>query len=123
MAPLLKKSKGSSAIRQWDRQDPLRRLYFVLKHSRILEDLGLVSQNELRVANALSESSREYILAREDQPLFADINLRLTLEQQQHKERLMAALEIAHSGSRRTRGRSRENPSHHAFSSSRLRLS
>ena len=118
---LLRKSKGEKAIRYWDSRDALGRLDLVMRHCRLFGSMGLVSPSEIEMAQALSESSREYILAREDQPIFAEINLRQKLEQQRHKSKLRKALRMVFSTPKRRK--SEKEVFSYSLSSSRLRLS
>ena len=77
---------------QWDGRDLLGRLQLILDNRDLFWSLGLVTLGELAVAQSMSESALEYVLEREDQPIFESIHLKEDLEVQNHREKLEAAL-------------------------------
>lgn len=76
----------------WDGMDFLGRLKIIMDHRDLFWDLGLVTTSELAMASRLSESDREYVLNREDCPIFTSLNLKKQIENQYHREKMKAAL-------------------------------
>ena len=86
------KSTGKEIATQWDGRDLLSRLRMILENRDLFWSLGLVTLGELAIAQSMSESALEYVLHREDQPIFTSINIKEDLEVQNHREKLEAAL-------------------------------
>ena len=76
----------------WDGRDLLSRLQMILDNRDLFWSLGLVTLGELVVAQSMPESALEYILNREEQPIFTSINIKEDLDVQCHREKLEAAL-------------------------------
>jgi len=86
------KTTGKEIAAHWDGRDFLGRLQLILDNRDLFWSLGLVTLGELAVAQSMSESALEYVLDREDQPIFESIHLKEDLEVQNHREKLEAAL-------------------------------
>jgi hypothetical protein len=86
------KSTAEKIAAQWDGRDFLSRLKIILNNRELFCSLGLVTLSELTVASSMPESAIEYILSREDQPIFTSINIKKDVETQNHREKLKAAL-------------------------------
>jgi hypothetical protein len=86
------KSKAEEIVTHWDGRDFLGRLRMILDNRDLFWSLGLVTLGELAVAQSMSESALEYVLSREDQPIFTSINIKEDVEVQNHREKLEAAL-------------------------------
>jgi len=63
-----------------------------MEHRDLFWALGLVTTSELAMASTLSESDREYVLNREDCPIFTSLNIKQLIENQNHREKMKAAL-------------------------------
>jgi len=88
----LNKSTAEEIVTQWDGRDFAGRLQMVLDDRELFWSLGLVTLGELAVAQSMSESALEYVLDREEQPIFESIHLKKDVETQNHREKLEAAL-------------------------------
>ena len=76
----------------WDGMDFSGRLKIIMDHRDLFWALGLVTTSELAMASSLSESDREYVLNREDCPIFTSLNIKQNIDAQYHREKLKAAL-------------------------------
>lgn len=98
MASHPNKSRGSATADKkeiavlWDGRDFLGRLQMILDNRDLFWSLGLVTLGELVVAQSMPESAIEYILNREEQPIFTSINIKEDLHVQCHRGKLEAAL-------------------------------
>ena len=88
-----RKSPGTELAAHWDGMDFMERLKFIMDHIDIFWSLRLVTRSEIAMVDAMHESNREYIVEREDQPLFTSINLKEEVAAQSHRDKLKAALE------------------------------
>ena len=92
MASTPNKSRGKEIVTLWDGRDFLGRLKMILDNRDLFWSLGLVTLGELAMAQSMSESAIEYVLDREDQPIFTSINIKEDLEVQNHRKKLETAL-------------------------------
>jgi hypothetical protein len=92
MAHPLSKITGKEIAAQWDGRDFLGRIKMILDNRELFWSLGLVTPGELTAASSMSESAIEYILNREDQPIFTSINIKEDVGMQHHREKLETAL-------------------------------
>jgi hypothetical protein len=92
MTNRLRTSTAEKIVTRWDGRDFLGRLQMILDNRDIFWSLGLVTLGELAMASSMSESALEYILKREEQPIFTSINIKENVEMQHHREKLETAL-------------------------------
>jgi len=92
MTPSVSTSAGRKRIAFWDNRDFLGRLELILKNHQVFRSFGLVSDSEIRLAESLTLSAKEYIVEREDQPIFTTIALKQEMGKQRCSKRLKAAL-------------------------------
>lgn len=92
MAPLIKQTSGRKIVHYWNQQTPLQRLSFVVEHMDLFWSMGLVTSSEVNMAQSLSEASKEYIVEREEQPIFTNIHLKKDVKDQSNAKKLRAAL-------------------------------
>ena len=64
----------------------------ILDYRDLFVSFGLVTYQEVEMVLATSEGGREYILDREDQPLFHKINIKKELRTQALRNELKTAL-------------------------------
>ena len=76
----------------WDGRSLLARLALVIENSELFQSLRLVTHGELDMVGEMSESGLEYVLGREDCPIFTSINLKKDVEAQNHRNKLETAL-------------------------------
>jgi len=92
--PLRKKSPGvSDIVAKWDDRNSLSRLQLIMDNFELFKVMQLITQNEIEWLMKISESEREYIVNREDNPIFTRLNLKATLATQLHRRKLKVALE------------------------------
>lgn len=87
-----KSSGKDTVIGKWDAMTPFERLSLIRRNAELFWDLRLVSQSEIEALMAMSESDTEYIVNREDHPIFTSLDLKQNLEAQIHREKVKAAL-------------------------------
>jgi len=92
MTPPISTSAGEKRIAFWDGCDSLERLELILKNHQVFRSFGLVSDSEIQLAQSLPLSAREYIVKREDQPIFTTLALKQEMQNQRCCNRLKAAL-------------------------------
>lgn len=92
MSPRRTKSAGAGIVTHWDGRDFLGRLQMIMDNRELFWSLGLITQSELEMVAAMSESGIEYVIDREDQPFFQSINLKKDIEMQNHRDKLETAL-------------------------------
>lgn len=85
-------SSGEEIAAKWDGMTFMERLNLVMKNINLFWSLRLISESEAKAVDAMHESDREYIVEREDQPLFTSLQLKETVAAQQHRDKLKAAL-------------------------------
>ena len=83
---------GPSIEGRWNGLDTLERLNMILDYRDLFVSFGLVTDQEVEMVLATSEGGREYILEREDQPLFHKINIKKELSTQALRNQLKTAL-------------------------------
>jgi len=89
-------SKGPSLIEShWNDIGTLERVKMILRYSGHFLSMGLVTPQEVEEVAMTSESEWEYIIDREDQPLFQNINIKKEIRTQTLREQLKAALRAA----------------------------
>lgn len=87
------KQSGKTIAARWDGMDFMARLNLIMDHRDVFSANYLISPSELDIVDAMHESAREYIVEREDQPIFTSLNLKQTFAAQIHRDHLKAALE------------------------------
>ena len=85
-------SSGEDVTAKWDGMDFMERLNLIMRNIDLFWSLRLISDSEAKAVDAMPDSEREYIVDREDQPLFTSIHLKHTVVAQQHRDKLKAAL-------------------------------
>lgn len=83
--------RGSIESR-WNGLNTFDRLKMILNYSDHFLNLGLITRDELDRVMSTSETEWEYVLDREDQPMFRNINLKQNATAQQLRNQLKAAL-------------------------------
>ncbi len=84
--------KGPSINGHWDDLTVLERLNLILDNADHFLNPGLITRGELQMVMEASEGGWEYIIEREDQPLFTKINLKADVNTQELRDQLKAAL-------------------------------
>lgn len=92
MKSVPRKSSGEDIAARWDGMDFMERLNLVMDHPDLFLVYRLVAESELAAVDAMPDSALEYIVEREDQPLFTSLHLKQTVAAQQHRDKLKAAL-------------------------------
>ena len=85
-------SKGPSIKGHWDDLTVLERLNLILDYPDHFLSLGLITRGELQIVMETSEGGLEYIIDREEQPLFTNINLKAPVSTQELRDQLKTAL-------------------------------
>jgi len=88
-----RKSSGEEIVAKWDGMTIMERLKLIMDHSDLFLDRRLITGSEISMVDAMPESAREYIVDREEQPLFTSLHLKETVAAQQHRDKLKAALQ------------------------------
>lgn len=84
---------GNEIVARWDGMNLMERLELIMDHASLLLARGLIAPSEIALVEAMPESAREYIVYREDQPMFTSINLKKEIDAQLNRDKLEAALE------------------------------
>ncbi|MBN2306358.1 hypothetical protein JXD20_00020 [Candidatus Peregrinibacteria bacterium] len=85
-------SSGNKIAAKWDGMDFMERLKLIMNFADKFLEYGLIARSELALVTGMPESDWEYIVGREDQPLFTSIHLKKEVAAQLHREKLKAAL-------------------------------
>jgi hypothetical protein len=85
--------EGVSIESRWNGLNPFERYKMILEHPDHFLSLGLITRYELERAMGASETELEYVMEREDQPLFQNINLKQTIYTQNLRSQLKTALQ------------------------------
>lgn len=85
-------STGPSTTGHWDDLNTFERVKVILASPDHFLNLGLVTRDELTEVMQLSESECEYIIDREDQPLFHNINIKNPVSVQALRDQMEVAL-------------------------------
>lgn len=86
-------SVGLSKITgHWDGLSTIERVKMILANADHFLFYGIITRQELQVAMATSEAEWEYIIDRQDQPLFHNINIKKEVRMQALRNQLKAAL-------------------------------
>lgn len=64
----------------WDDLNSFERLELMILHAEYFIDLGVFTREELANVINSSEGNLEYIIYREEQPLFKNINIKYTID-------------------------------------------
>jgi hypothetical protein len=89
-----RKSTGAKTFAdQWDGRDFLGRLALIMENAELFWDLRLITRSEIEMVMGMPESAREYIVGREEHPIFTSLELKENMETQIHRNKLEAALE------------------------------
>jgi hypothetical protein len=83
---------GVSIESRWNGLNTFDRLKMILEHPDHFLSLGLVTRDELERVMGASETELEYVIDREDQPLFQNFNLKGNIYAQNLRKQLNAAL-------------------------------
>ena len=83
---------GTSIEGHWNGLGTFDRLKMILEHPDHFLSLGLITRDELDRVMATSETEWEYVLEREEQPMFRNINLKQTTAAQILRNQFKAAL-------------------------------
>ena len=84
--------KGPYIKGNWYDLTVLERLNLILDYPDHFLSLGLITRGELQMVMETSEGGLEYIIDRENQPLFTKINLKADVNTQQLRNELKTAL-------------------------------
>ncbi|MBU0727437.1 hypothetical protein KKA95_02010 [Patescibacteria group bacterium] len=90
MSPRRTKSAGAGIVTHWDGRDFLGRLQLVKDNRSLFYALGLITKMELEKVDQMTESALEYVIDREDQPIFEGINLKEEAGSQSHNKFMTA---------------------------------
>ncbi len=86
-------SMGPSAIEgQWNDLSTFERVKMILNYPDHFLNQGVVTPQELTEVSQMPETEVEYIIDREEQPLFTHINIKKELKTQYLRSQLKAAL-------------------------------
>lgn len=85
-------SGGIDVTAKWNDMTPFERLQLIVNNSELFWDLRLVTRSELLTVMSMSESAKEYIVDREDHPIFTSIDLKEAVNTQNHRDKIEAAL-------------------------------
>jgi len=89
-------SVGTSKIEShWNDLGTLERVKLILQYTDHFLSLGLVTPQEVEEVAMTSESEWEYIIDREEQPLFQNINIKKEIRMQTLRDQMKAALRAA----------------------------
>ncbi len=83
---------GRGKAAQWDEQTFIGRLQLILEYDSLFLAMGLVTERELFIVRQMSPTEWEYILIREEQPIFSKIDLHEAVKNQITAEKLETAL-------------------------------
>lgn len=86
-------TQGPSTNGHWNDLNTLERLNLILHNVDHFLYRGLITRTELQMVMETSEGGREYIIEREEQPLFTKINLKTDINTQELRDELKAALD------------------------------
>lgn len=92
-APL--KLSGKDIAAKWDGMDFMERLSLIMQNENLFWIMKLISRSEIEMVHSMHESAREYIVEREDHPIFTSIDLKKSVDAQTtqlHRDKLKAAL-------------------------------
>lgn len=92
LGPFLTPYREKKLQELWNTSSPRKRLDLILKHNEVFWALELITEAELKVAEATSVSNQNYVLSREEQPFFSHLYLKKPFAQQIHSQKLKAAL-------------------------------
>jgi hypothetical protein len=92
MKSLPRTSSGHDIVAKWDGMSFMERLDLIMRHIDLFWSLRLISDSEAKAVDAMPDSEREYIVIREEQPLFTSLHLKEMVAAQQHRDKLEAAL-------------------------------
>ena len=88
-----RKSPGNNNVDRWDGMNLMERLNLIMDHTELFISHWLITQSEIAMVSTMPESAKEYIVCREDQPMFTSIHLKKEVAAQNHRDKLEAALE------------------------------
>lgn len=89
------KSPGSSIQRRWDGLGTLERVKLIFNHADSFLQEHLVTRDEIDRLMATSESEWEYVIDRQEHPLFKNIGVKNDYHVQPLRKQLKAALSAA----------------------------
>ena len=92
MKTLMRTSSRGQTVVYWDHLNASGRLKLVMKHQDCFLESHLVSPCELKLAKTMPESAWEYILDREETPIFSSLNIKNCVGAQKNSYKLKAAL-------------------------------
>ena len=85
--------EGVTIESRWNGLNPFSRLKMILEHPDHFLSLGLITRDELERVMGVSETELEYVIEREDQPLFQNFNLKGNVYAQNLRRQLKNALQ------------------------------
>ncbi len=83
---------GKPVEGHWNGLGTFERLRMILSHPDHFLSLGLITRDEFQKVLEASDTELEYIVEREDKPLFQSIHLKQNIATQNHRHQLKAAL-------------------------------
>ena len=86
----IKATRGIQA--HWDELSSLGRLQLILEYAELFLALRLITESELSIVRKMSPVEWEYILLREEHPIFTSLDLNQISEEQHYHYKLIAAL-------------------------------
>lgn len=85
-------SSGMKIADRWNGMSLMQRVQLIQDNVDLFWDLRLVTRSEIEMLLSMPESAQEYIVDREDHPIFTSIDLKKDIEAQIHRDKLEAAL-------------------------------
>lgn len=92
MSRVISRSAGRGIQAHWNELTSLGRLQLILEYADLFLSLRLVTESEFVAVRKMSPREWEYILTREDHPIFTSLDLNQMAEEQCHHYKLIAAL-------------------------------
>jgi len=86
-------SSGEETVARWDGMSFMDRLNLIRDNFEMFWSLELVTRDEIKMLLAMPESAHEYIVDREDHPIFTSIDIKQNVEAQNHRDKFEAALQ------------------------------
>jgi hypothetical protein len=93
MAEKQKDIEGTPIESRWNGLNTFERYKMILEHPDHFLSLGLITRDELDRVMKASDTELEYILEREEKPLFHNINLKGTVYTQELRNLFKTALQ------------------------------
>ena len=90
-------SKKTDIIARWDNMAYMERLKLIMDNANLFWVMRLITRSEIEMVMTMHESAREYIVNRENHPLFTSIDLKGDINDQAsqlHRDKLTAVLRM-----------------------------